>query len=149
MPLFESKAKAALAAAKAGKEATDGLLAAIELYRGELLQGEPAGEWHLERRDRLQQQYLELLAAAGKQLRAAGKNTEAAAVYRRWIVADDLSEEAYRHLMESLEAGGEAAEALRVYRKLAAVLQKELDVEPEPASQAIHERILRGSNARQ
>ena len=148
VPLFESGAKAALAAAKKGKGVAAELMAAVELYRGELLQGEPAGEWHLERRDRLQLLYLELLNAAGQQLCDAGRFAEASAIYRRFIVADDLAEDAYRRLMVSLEASGQAPEGLRVYRKLSQVLQKELDVEPEPASREIFERLQRSSRSR-
>ena len=145
VPQFESRAKAALAATRKGRDGGDELLAAIELYRGELLQSESAGEWHLERRERLQQTYLELLEAAGRQLLAAGRAAEAAAIYRRWIAADDLGEEAYRRLMLCLEALNEAPEALRVYRKLTTVLRKELDVEPEKASRELYERILNAS----
>jgi predicted ATPase/DNA-binding SARP family transcriptional activator len=148
VPLFESGAKAALAAVKKGKGSPAELLAAVELYRGELLQGEPAGEWHLERRDRLQLLYLELLNATGQQLCDAGRFAEASEIYRRFIVADDLAEDAYRRLMVSLEASGQAPEGLRVYRKLSQVLQKELDVEPEPASREIFERLQRSSRSR-
>lgn len=148
VPLFESGAKAALAAAKKGQGVAAELMAAVELYRGELLQGEPAGEWHLERRDRLQLLYLELLNAAGQQLCDAGRFAEASEIYRRFIIADDLAEDAYRRLMVSLEASGQAPEGLRVYKKLSQVLQKELDVEPEPASREIFERLQRSSRSR-
>lgn len=144
-PLFESRAKAALAAARKGRatpeEAPEELLEILALYRGELLQGEPAGEWHLERRERLQQLYLELLATAGHQLRAAQRWAEAAEVYGRFIAADDLAEDAYRQRLLCLEALGETQEALRLYRKLAAVLRKELGVDPEPATREIAERL--------
>jgi len=128
------------------KVAAGELEAAIELYGGELLEGESAGDWHLERRDRLQQLYLEALEVAGRQLREAGRMAEAAEVYRRWIVADDLGEEAYRLRMVCLEATGEMQEALRLYRKLVKVLERELGVEPEPATRAIYELLLARPN---
>jgi predicted ATPase/DNA-binding SARP family transcriptional activator len=144
VPRFESGARGALAALAAGREeALADLLAALELYRGELLAGEGAGEWHLERRDRLQQLYVDALAAAGEALEAAERSAEAAAVYRRWIAADDLCEHAYRRLMICLDDTGERAEALRVYQRLAAVLERELGVEPDAETRQVHEQIRR------
>ncbi len=147
-PAFESGAKGALAAAKAGRPESAEMLAAIALYRGELLQGEPAGEWHLERRERLQRLYLDLLAATGKELRAAGRHAEAAEVYRRFVAADDHAEEAYRQLMASLESQGQIQEARRVYRQLEQVLRRELGVAPEKASREIGDRLERAAAQR-
>lgn len=149
-PLFEAEAREALAALRkarrgaAGAPALDALLAALGRYRGELLQGEPAGEWHLEPRDRLHQLYLEALAAAGPPLLEADRYDEAEAVYRRWIEADDLNEAAYRGALLSLEAAGRRQDALQLYKRLAGLLRRELEVEPEAETRAIHERLRRG-----
>lgn len=147
VPLFEEGAKAALARFKKKKrEGGDDpaeLLSLIALYRGELLEGESAGEWHLARRDRLQQLFVELLEHAGSSLQKAGRFAEAAEIYARRIEIDDLDEEAYRQRMVCLEELGQLKEAQRLYRKLVSVLDKELGVEPEPASREIGERLLR------
>ena len=149
VPLFEEGAKAALARVKKKSEGDDPaeLMALIGLYRGELLEGESAGEWHLARRDRLQQLFVELLAHAGSSLQKAGRWAEAAEIYARRIEIDDLDEEAYRQRMVCLEALGQFKEAQRLYRKLVGVLDKELGVEPEPASREIGERLLRATRS--
>lgn len=141
VPRFETRMHAALTALAAGHESLDALLEALELYRGELLQGESAGDWHLERRDELQQLFLRGLATAGEALMQAGRYAEAAAIYRRWVSADDLCEDAYRQLMICLEHSGDPNEALRVYRRLVTILDKELGVEPEAATVELFERL--------
>lgn len=143
VPRFERGVRAALAELRAGRDATAALLEALALYRGELLQGEPAGDWHLARRDELQHLYLAALAEAGRALEQAGRPAEAAAVYRRWIAADELCEQAYRRLMICLDQTGDRREALRLYERLVALLADELDVAPETETTAVYERVRR------
>ncbi len=141
VPRFEAQARASLAALRSRPEALTSLLEALGLYRGELLAGEAAGEWHLPLRERLQRLFLEGLAAAADTLEASDEPARAATLYRRWIAADDLAEHAYRRLMVCLERSGERAEALRLYKRLVTVLERELDVAPEPETVAIFERL--------
>lgn len=141
VPRFEEQALSALSALKKNPGGVAELVAALELYRGELLAGEPGGEWLLAHRERLEQLFLESLAAASRALEASSRFAEAAALYRRWIATDDLAEQAYRRLMICLEATGERAEALKLYRRLVTILERELDVEPEPETQAVFHRL--------
>ncbi len=138
---FETLAQGSLKALGRDPGALRRLLEALDLYRGALLADEPASEWHEPQRDRLERLYLDSLAAAGRALEEAGRPADGAGVYRRWIEADDLAEPAYRGLMRCLEAAGERAEALKVYRRLATLLERELDVEPEAETVALFERL--------
>ncbi len=143
VPQFEAGAKASLAVGQ-GREGRDGSPARGARALPRRAAARRAGGRVAPRETR--PAAAPLSRAAGDRRQKAARRrpeAEAAEVYRRWIAADDLAEVAYRGLMESLEAGGEAAEALKVYRKLAGVLQKELGVAPEPASRAIHDRLLK------
>jgi DNA-binding SARP family transcriptional activator len=59
----------------------------------------------------------------------------------RWLGFDPLNEEGYRRLMRLRFAQGDRADALRAYSRCRAVLAEELQVEPEPATVALANRI--------
>lgn len=124
-----------------GSAVLDELRAALELYRGDFLADERAGDWHLEYRDRLRQLYTRgtLLVAAG--FEADKRYDEAVEAYRRVIAADELHEEAHRRLMLALARNGERSSALRQYERLSSVLRKELAALPESATTAVYDRI--------
>ncbi|HEX6201286.1 MAG TPA: bacterial transcriptional activator domain-containing protein, partial [Thermoanaerobaculia bacterium] len=56
---------------------------------------------------------------------------------------DELAEEHHRGLMLCLARSGDRAGALRSYRRLVEVLERELDVEPEPETAELAEAIRR------
>lgn len=69
---------------------------------------------------------------------------EAIPFARRWLSLDALNESAQRGLMTAYELAGEHASALRQYQQCEATLQKELGVEPEAETKALHEKIRAG-----
>lgn len=69
---------------------------------------------------------------------------EAIPFARRWLSLDPLNESAQRGLMTAYELAGEHASALRQYQQCEATLQKELGVEPEAETKALHEKIRAG-----
>jgi DNA-binding SARP family transcriptional activator len=133
-------------AAKGDREAAVAALArAVALYGGDFLeQGPPAGDWHVEWQDALRRRYEDALVALAAGCMALGRWREADDAWRRLIARDDLNEGAYRERMRCLERLGERREALRVYERLAAVLRRELDADPEPETLAVLERIQGG-----
>jgi len=142
---FEEEAGAALRELKAGagEEAADRLATALALYRGDFLEGVEAGEWHLDLRSRLEDLLLAgLRALAGARLEA-GRHAEAAEAFRRLVARDELAEEHHRGLMLCLARAGDRAGALRAYRRLVEVLERELDVQPEPETAELEEAIRR------
>ena len=136
------------AARKMLKRQEDGAVAALERalerFRGDLLDGEPAGDWHLEHRDRLQRLYGDALMELAARLAKEERHAKAADAYRRLLARDDLHEEAVRALMECHVELGERAQALRVYQRFAERLMKELDAEPDDETTELFERIRGG-----
>ena len=81
-------------------------------------------------------------ALAGGELGAA----ERAA--RELVARSPYRESGHRFLMEALAAGGNAAEALRVYEDLRVLLRDELGATPAAEIVALHGRLLAGEGAR-
>ena len=61
---------------------------ALSRYRGDFLDGEPAGDWHLEHRDRLQRLFVDALMELGDRHADEGRNAKAADAYRRLLARD-------------------------------------------------------------
>jgi predicted ATPase/DNA-binding SARP family transcriptional activator len=118
---------------------------AVESYRGDFLQQESAGDWHLETRDHLRRLYTDGLLLLGEHLARAEDYAAAAEVYGRVIAVDELSEEAHRRLMLCLARSGDRTEALRQYERLRGVLRRELDAEPESETTALFDRLRRAA----
>jgi predicted ATPase/DNA-binding SARP family transcriptional activator len=143
---FERDVTAARRALKRQQEgAAARLEQALARWRGDFLDGEPAGDWHLEHRDRLQRLYLDGLTELGARLTADGRHAQAAETYRRALARDELHEEALRALMRCHAALGERAQALRVYRRFADRLRKELEAEPSAETARLFERLQAGA----
>jgi DNA-binding SARP family transcriptional activator len=126
---FERDANAALRA-----KDTTRLARAVQLYRGDFFANASAGEWHLALRDRLRELYAKALAALAR----SSADPDA---WQRLVDFDPLDEDAARNLMTSLGKQGDTAGAARVYRRLVDALRRELDVEPEPETVALHEKV--------
>ena len=114
---------------------------AVGLYRADLL---PScyDEWITPEREHLRQRYLGALAALVQLLEAQHGYVAAIRYAQDWLRYDPLAEDAYRALMRVLALNNDRAGALRVYQMCVAVLQRELGVEPSPATQAGYERLL-------
>jgi predicted ATPase/DNA-binding SARP family transcriptional activator len=132
----------ALARGEAG--ATAALEEALARCRGDFLDGEPAGDWHLEVRDRLRHHQVEGWMTLGAAWLAEGRPARAAEAFRQVIARDELQEPAWRQLMTSHARMGERTQALRLYQRLAEVLRRELDAEPDEETTALHERLQQG-----
>jgi serine/threonine-protein kinase len=123
------------------------LEAALELYRGELLQGfllDGASElldWLAVERSRLR------LLASGAAWRlagareAAGEPGSAADWGRRALALDAQNESLVRQLMELLERVGDRAGAIRTYEAYAERLAAELELAPSAATRALAESL--------
>jgi DNA-binding SARP family transcriptional activator len=59
----------------------------------------------------------------------------------QWIVLDALNEVAYRRKMRAHFAAGERGQALETYEACRSILAAELDIEPEPDTTALAQRI--------
>ncbi len=121
------------------------LQAALEqadgLYRGELLPG-CYDEWILPERGRLRQRHLQALEQLLRLFEGQGDTVTAIRYAQRLIGLDPLSEDLYRRLMRLYALNNDRASALRVYHTWAATLQRELGIEPDPATREAYERLL-------
>jgi predicted ATPase/DNA-binding SARP family transcriptional activator len=129
------------------KEAAHALERALCLYRGDFLDGEPAGDWHLEHRERLQRIFVDALMELGLHHTADGRHATAADVYRRVLARDELHEDAALGLMQSLALLGERAQALRFYQRFADTMRRELEAEPGEELVELHEELKAGSTS--
>jgi SARP family transcriptional regulator, regulator of embCAB operon len=85
-----------------------------------------------------------LEAYAGSTLGVGGTELAAAVrTGRRLVEHEPYRESGYRILMEALDREGNCAEALLVYEQLRTKLRDDLGISPSPATQALHQRLLR------
>jgi DNA-binding SARP family transcriptional activator len=124
--------------------------AALELYRGELLDGfhlsgAPGFERWLEgERARLCRLAVQAAHAAADGAIERGDRTAARRYAERALELAPDSEASLRRLLELLDAAGDRAAALQRYAIFAERLQAELEVEPSPETQ----RLVDGMRAR-
>ncbi|HEX5465329.1 MAG TPA: AAA family ATPase [Candidatus Limnocylindrales bacterium] len=114
---------------------------AVQAYTGDLL---PScyDDWIGPHRERLRADFLEALEAHIATLEARRDFEAARRGLRRLLQADPLQERAYLGLMRIAAATGDRAAGLQAYHACAAMLRRELDVEPGADLQAAHQRLL-------
>jgi len=121
--------------------------AALKLYRGDLLasfylEGIPQfNEWLVLERERLRQQVIEVYQHLCETYAAEKEWTKGITAVRRWLIIDDLNEEAYRLLMQLLAGKEQIAEAVNAYEQCRRRLEDELGVEPDPATKTLFQQI--------
>jgi TolB-like protein/DNA-binding SARP family transcriptional activator/Flp pilus assembly protein TadD len=119
---------------------------ALELYRGDLLEGisvrdSSFEEWLRAQRQRLRQLLEETLAKLLALAIAAHEGERATRTTRRLLSLDPLHEAASRALMQAHAASGETVQALKLYEGLRDRLERELRVTPEPETTRLYEAI--------
>lgn len=118
----------------------DRLEEALDLYRGELLEGLD-DEWVQETREEHRRRVSEVLGRLAFAAEARGDHVEAIAWNRRLVQHDPLSEEAHRDLARRLAAAGDRAAALAAYARLRDRLKATLGISPSPATQRLIEGL--------
>jgi len=118
---------------------------AVQCYQGDLL---PScyDEWIEAERDRLQQMYLGALERLMELLEQADNYAGAIRVAQRLLRLDPLQEAIYRHLMRLHAARGDRGAVSRTYQACAAVLQRELAIEPGLTTRTTYERLMRAED---
>ena len=115
--------------------------AAIARYRGELMPGSYE-DWLVELRAELEQRCVDLLDLLSAARASADDLTRALDAARRRIQLRPLEEVGYRRLIELQGERGDRAGAVSTYHHCASVLERELGVEPDPATRAALDRLL-------
>jgi len=113
---------------------------ATALYHGDLLSG-CYDDWMMVKRERLRHMFAQVLHHGITLHEAEHDYTTAIKYARRLVEHDPLHEVAYQQLMRLHMLNGNRAAALRAYRTCVRVLQRELDVEPDPATHDLYQRI--------
>lgn len=115
---------------------------AVKLYQGDLL---PScyDEWIQPERDRLQQTYQGALERLTELLQQERNYAGAIRVAQRLLRLDPLQEATYRHLMRLYAVRGDRGAILRTYQTCAAVLKRELAIEPGLTTRKTYERLIR------
>ena len=120
---------------------------AIRLYAGDFLEGflideEKFDQWVLAERDRLHRMALRAHAQLCEQLTRSGAIDEAVAVAQQALRIDPLQEAAHRTLMRLYLQSGDLLNALQQYDTCAKVLRRELDLDPDAETRALHQEVV-------
>lgn len=110
-------------------------------YGGDFAASEALGDWHLEIRERVRQQYLDGLSALADLHLEASEPAAAAAVLERLVRAEEVREDGHRRLMLCYARTGQRDRALRQFERLTETLAKEFDADPEHQSVLLARRI--------
>ncbi|MEE4238562.1 MAG: BTAD domain-containing putative transcriptional regulator [Anderseniella sp.] len=124
-------------------------LEALDLYRGQLLQGlsvsdQSFEDWLSRERQQINELAIDVHETSIKEL--AGRDRIKLA--RQLLELDPLREASHRILIEALAAAGERDLALRQYEACSDMLQRELGVKPEPRSTELFDRIAQTGEGR-
>jgi DNA-binding SARP family transcriptional activator/predicted ATPase len=138
-PSFTCDVRDFEAAIEQGK--LEGLQQAAHLYQGDLLP-ECYQDWIAPERDRLRRMLVDVLKRLTAALEERRAYSDAIEHARRLVALDPLDEEAYRTLMRLHALRGDRAAALHAYHTCATVLERDLGVDPAPATRAVYERLL-------
>jgi len=122
---------------------------AVGLYQDEFLSGfsvdsAPLEEWVVVRREALHLQVLEALDHLALYHEATGAYSRMLEAARRQVMLEPWRERAHRQWMRSLALSGQRGAALAQYEACRQVLDEELGIEPEPATEALYQRIREG-----
>lgn len=124
-------------------KSTAELIAAAQLYQGELLPGF-YDEWVILERDRFQAAYHQLMNQLLERLLQAGNWDEVLHWGEAWIRLGHLPEPAYRALLRAYAGLGNQSMINATYRRCVQALDRDLGVEPSPETQRLYEEIRSG-----
>jgi len=124
-------------------EAATSFARAVALYRGDFLEDVP-DEWVVLRRERLKDQYLLALARLTDAAFAALDFEQCIEHCQQILSHDPCREQAYRVLMLCYARLGQRGRVRRWYELCVRTLRGELDVDPDPDTQATYEQAMAG-----
>jgi predicted ATPase/DNA-binding SARP family transcriptional activator len=137
----------ALAEDDPAPEKLNPLREAVELYRGDFLEGlsvrQALGfeEWVLSERERLRQMAIQALKRLSAVYTVRGEYAAGIEVTHQLLSLEPWQEEAHQQLMILLARSGQHSAALAQYDTCRRILAEELGVEPLPETQALYHRL--------
>lgn len=125
----------------------ESLTAATKLYTGDFLDGfmideERFDQWVIAERDRLHRLALRSHNQLADALAKSGSVDEAIAVAQKSLRIDPLQEAVHRTLIRLYVQSGDLLNGLQQYDTVAKLLRRELDVEPEAETKALHQEMV-------
>jgi DNA-binding SARP family transcriptional activator/predicted ATPase len=121
---------------------------AAALYRGDFLSGfnlpdsPQFEEWQFFQREDLKREFTLILERLIAYHSARDEFETALGYARRWLMIDALHEPAHRWLMRLYIDSGQRSAAIRQYQELSRLLEAELGVEPEAATQELYREVM-------
>ncbi len=137
------------------REALAQLQAAVEAYRGDLLEGfslddaPDFDDWASLQREYWHRQMESIFDWLSQLHAESGATGSAIDVAVRWVAHSPLNEAAHRRLMMCFFIAGNRTSALQAYETCRTLLRDELGVEPAPETEALAERIRAEAMPRQ
>src|SRR4051794_37701245 len=117
---------------------------ALRLYDGVYLPTDLYDDWATARRDSLHELWFSLVGGLSALYEQQGASDAAIAWLKQAAERDSCREDLQAQLMRLLAQTGRRVEALRQYQQLRESLRRELEVDPDPETTRLYERILRG-----
>ena len=111
--------------------------AALDRYPGDLLPEDPYEDWVADRRVTLRTSYLTLLSRVAQLHEQRAELGQAINALQRLLAAEPLDEAAHAALIRLLALTGRQRQALQQYENLVVLLNRELGVDPEPATREL------------
>lgn len=144
---FERAVTAALAALDGPEPlaALDDLHVALQRYTGDFLVEAVYEDWASDERERLLALFLRAADRLAGGLIAHRRFEAGLAVCQRILERDGCWERAYRLMMAAHSELGNRPQALRAFQACREALQRELEVDPAPATTALYARIVQGA----
>ncbi|MSP13036.1 MAG: hypothetical protein EXR62_08760 [Chloroflexi bacterium] len=96
-------------------------------------------DWILPERERYQRAFVQVVARLADLLESQQEYRTAISYTQRLLRHDPLDEATYRRLLRLYSLSGDRAGARRLYHTCVETLQRELDADPEPETQAAYE----------
>lgn len=145
---FEQAWQAGVQLERAGRsiEAIPFYLQAETLYRGDLLEEDLYEEWTLLRREELKDSFLTVLDKLSRYWLQIGNLDDAVEGWKKILTRDPWREDVYRRIMACSAYRGQRGLALRWYEMCTQALQSQLNIDPEPETIALQQRILAGED---
>lgn len=125
----------------APEHSADAMTRAIELYRGDLLDGYYT-DWCVAERARLQQLFMQALVYLMVYHGGRREYAQAITFAQRLLRDEPLREDVQRELMKLFVLDNQPAEALLQYRRCETALRDELGIQPMPETQQVFRQLL-------
>ena len=133
-----------------GRAASEPTVKLAGLYQGPLLEGLDGSaseydNWLRHERHRLESLAEQTVVVASISALSSADSEAALQLARRLLSQDQLREQVYRAVMRINHDRGERTSALKIYATCREALREELNVEPDPETEALYRDILTGA----